>query len=125
MATKKQPKGKKTEQPKDLSQSKPDVKLAEEGHLLASLLWQKVLANLSPELQEALLVHKHLAYIWDQVAPDDFHRVPHPNITHGELIDNMHKAEYLLTGQKWGLDIGLPDGYEFGEGLKQDYPKEN
>ncbi|MDQ3007369.1 MAG: hypothetical protein M3R47_18535 [Chloroflexota bacterium] len=83
---------------KDPFEEKPTVSFARDGHNLASLLWQKILASVTPEVQRMLFVHNDLAYIWDQMAPSDFDRVGHPDLTHGELLENIHKAEYLLTG---------------------------
>jgi len=97
---------------KDPFKDKPSVIVAEYGHKLSSLLWQKVLANSTPEIQEAILVQNHLASIWDRMAPSDLYRVPKPELTHERLLQEIDKAEYLLTGAKGGSAIGLPDGYE-------------
>jgi hypothetical protein len=112
MASKKQAQGKKIGIPEDWPKQKPSLEFAKEGSILASLLWRKIMANLTPELQQALLVEKDLAYIWDQLAPSDHHRVPHADLTNESLSRAVGKAEYLLTGLPWGVDIGLPDGFE-------------
>ena len=113
MATKqkKETKSVKFEYPKTPEKDKASYALAEEGHTLAGLLRQKILANLPHDLQQAFFVHDRLNCIHDQLAPDDFHRVPLTPPTHDNLIENMHEATYLLTGLKGWEGVGLPDGY--------------
>jgi len=98
---------------KNFEQQKPTLGLAREGHQLSVLLWEKLMANLSPEQQATLLVFKDLDYyIWDQLAPNDLERVEHPELTNEDLWGLIRKAEFLLTGLKATAEIGLPDGYE-------------
>ena len=122
MASKKQTKGKK--KPLSLSplerrfQKRPTSAEAKEGEFLARLLWRKLIVNLTPEFQEMLIVWKHLDWIWDQLAPNDFHRVPKPDLTLKSLFKEIDKAEYLLSGDNFPQEIGLPDGYEIPPHMK-------
>jgi hypothetical protein len=94
---------------------------AEYGHFLATLLWRKLMVNLTPEIQETLLVWKDLDNAWDQLAPDDFHRVPKMELTLDNLQEEINKAEYLLTGGNFPRETGLPHGYQH---VKMDYEPE-
>lgn len=95
-------------------EAKPTVSFARQGHQLASLLWQKILASSTPEVCEMLFVHSRLDWIWDQLAPNDLERVMHGPLTFEALRDNMGKAEFLLTGATYKNTNGLRDGYEMG-----------
>lgn len=81
------------------AKSLPALELAEQGQLLASLLWRKILANVSPDVQAILYVHNDLACIWAQIAPDDFYRVPGTEPTKENLLEKMRKAEEILIGE--------------------------
>jgi hypothetical protein len=80
------------------SENKPvDIKLAEEGHILASLLRQKILAQVEPEVKEMFLVHDKLSCIWSQVAPSDYERIPGTTANHENLVKGINDAERILT----------------------------
>lgn len=84
---------------KTILDSQPvDIKLAETGHVLASLLWRKILAQVDPEVKEMLFAYDKLSCIWSQVAPDDYHRVPGTIVNPENLLDGINEAERILTG---------------------------
>ena len=121
MANEKKTKGKKTRRKSTLDerlQKRPTSAEAKEGEFLARLLWRKLIVNSTPEFQEMLIVWKHLDYIWDQLAPSDLHRVPKPDLTLKTLFKEIDKAEYLLSGDNFPEEIGLPDGYEIPPHMK-------
>jgi len=89
----------------DLKQPKPNYGsgtrgLAREAEVLARLLWLKVMATATPEVKELLLTKTGLMNMHDDIlvatGPRDFY--PSPEVAHQELLEQVHKAQALLTG---------------------------
>lgn len=69
-----------------------------EGHAASKLLWQKILALATPEVREMLFAQMHLENKVRRIVPDEYELLDSLPIDHFELLDDIHKAEGLLTG---------------------------
>lgn len=81
----------------------PTKALARYGGQLQTLLWHKLVGQLTAEQRDLLRICLKLRRLNDatQTDPAHIYEQPETNLTHGYILDYVRRAEWLLTGANW------------------------
>jgi hypothetical protein len=78
--------------------------LAEYGGTVHTLLWSKLMGQLTAEQRDMLMTARKLAALSDavhQAEPDKLYHRAETNLSHARILAEVQHGEQLLTGTDW------------------------